>query len=36
LSLRQGIVFVVRHQHVDAPYPLVLLHAGRQRPRPRG
>jgi hypothetical protein len=33
--LRQGIVFVVRHEHADAPHPLGLLRSARQRPRRR-
>jgi hypothetical protein len=34
-SLRQGIVFVVRHEHADAPHAVALLRARRQRPRRR-
>jgi hypothetical protein len=29
------IVFVVRHEHADAPYGLALLRARRERPRRR-
>jgi hypothetical protein len=32
LSLRQGIVFVARHEHADAPHPPVLLCPCRERP----
>jgi len=31
-SLRQGIVFVERHEHADAPHPLPLLRPCRERP----
>jgi hypothetical protein len=31
-TLLLGIVFVERHEHADAPYPLTLLRARRQRP----
>ena len=31
--LLRGIVFVVRHEHADAPYARVLLRARRERPR---
>src|SRR5215475_2640063 len=34
-SLRQGIGFVERHEHADAPDPPVLLRARRERPRRR-
>src|SRR5437588_320743 len=32
---RHGIVFVKPHEHADAPYPLRLLRAPRDRPRRR-
>ena len=31
-SLLDGIVFVERHEHADAPYPVALLRARRERP----
>jgi hypothetical protein len=31
-SLRHGVVFVARHEHADAPHPLPLLPARRDRP----
>jgi hypothetical protein len=34
-SLRQGIVFVERHEHADAPHAAVLLRARCERPRRR-
>src|SRR5262249_23480281 len=34
-SFPLGIVFVGRHKHADAPHPLALLRARRERPRRR-
>jgi hypothetical protein len=34
-SLRRGIVFVAPYEHADAPHPLALLCARRERPRRR-
>jgi hypothetical protein len=33
--LPQGIVFVARHEHADAPHAVALLRARRERPRRR-
>jgi hypothetical protein len=33
--LIHGIVFVARYEHADAPHPLALLRARRERPRDR-
>jgi hypothetical protein len=32
LSLPHGIIFIIRHEHADAPYALALLGACRERP----
>jgi hypothetical protein len=34
-TLPLRIVFVVRHEHADAPHPLALLRPRRERPRHR-
>jgi hypothetical protein len=34
-SLRYRTILILRHKHADAPHPLRLLRAGRERPRGR-
>jgi hypothetical protein len=34
-GLPHGIVFVARHEHADAPYPVALLRSRRERPHGR-